>query len=97
MFTHTVIEHEKSGNGYQLRFQLLAKNTRLGITIHSGEGAPAQSAVHVYVAVGNDLGTFAHWRQQDQVTAFGIDLLARAYRPIDDLGGRAGGNRSSRC
>ncbi|MNY19299.1 hypothetical protein D3C86_1527250 [compost metagenome] len=74
-----------AGDGQQFRAHLLAEDACLGVALDAGQGAAAHGRVNMDVAVGEKFRAGADRRQDDQVAALGIDLLAAAHRAGDDL------------
>src|SRR3546814_308818 len=90
VFQHLVV----AGDGDQFGVECTAEDTCLFVALRAGQRAPAQGAVDVHRAVGDDLRAGTDRGQHGQVAVVGVDLLARAHRGGLDEAGLAGGGGS---
>src|SRR5690606_19575019 len=72
VFVHFVIARD----GNQLRLQALTENAGIGVTLHAGQGAAPQRAIHMDVAIAENFGAGAYRRDDHPVAAGRIHLLA---------------------
>ena len=78
-------------DGQQLGFELAAENARVPVARGAGNGAPAQGAVDVDRAAGDDLSPGADRSNNGQVAIREDDRLAGADRALNHPGYSARG------
>src|SRR6185437_7624886 len=82
-----VAELVETGDGEQLRVESLAEDACCAVPMDAGERAPAQRAVNMDVAAGDELGARADGGDDDETAALGENLLSRAHRLGDEQRG----------
>src|SRR6185312_5476196 len=73
-----------AGDAHQLGLETTDEDACRRVARRAGDGASAQRAVDVNVAVGDDLRAGAHRAHDDDVAARRVDLRARAHRFGDE-------------
>src|SRR5687768_8165319 len=73
----------QAGDGNQLGLHAEREDPGLGIAARARDGAAAQRGIHVDVPVGDHFGARVDHREQHQVAAARVHLLARAQRLVD--------------
>src|SRR5258708_8582478 len=86
-----VADDVAAGDRHELGLEAVREDARAGVAGGAGDGAAAQRAVDMDVAVGDELGAGAHRRYHDEVAALGVDLRARAHRLRQEARARFGG------
>lgn len=92
-----VADEIAAGDRHQLGLEAAREDARRAVAGGAGDGAAAQCAVDVDVAVGDQLGAGTHRRHDDEIDAAGVDLRAGAHRLRHHVGARSrGGTRRGR-